>query len=352
MRIPLLLLAALAATPAAAQVRILPDRPASRDAAQGGVQVYFVNEGSNATRMDAPDRIRVTAADATELELTRADPAPVDVAPGGFVKRRYILRDAPALTSATPAPQVDAGATAPAGETVLAGSNGTSAGFLDRIRPYEPIYGVFGAGDAGAKLQYSLAVQPFADESMLGGLKLAWTQTMFWAINEPSGPFRETNYSPEVFFERSFAPGWTGAVGYRHDSNGRGAIGSIDVNRIYVRVARGVDLGGGWRADIAPQAWFYVGKQGIAPDIERFLGYTALSASIGQADGLKVSGTLRGNPGTGNGAGELFLSYPLTRLGGGLGVYVFAQGFTGYGEALSDYDMRSTSGRLGIAFTR
>ncbi len=354
MRLLLLPLAALIAFPAAAQVRVLPDRPESRDAARDGVEVYFVNEGDAAATLESPDRIRVIAADASEVELSRTDTAIVEVAPGGFAKRRYIPIDAAALADARPAPAPPAGSATPgpAGETVLAGSNGGSAAFLDRIRPYEPIYGVFGAGDAGAKLQLSLAVQPFAGTSVLGGLKLAWTQTIFWAVNEPSGPVRETNYSPEVFFEHRFAPEWTGAIGYRHDSNGRGTIGSIDVNRIYVRLARGFDLGDGWRADIAPQAWFYVGEQGIAPDIERFLGYTALTASIGQADGIKVAGTLRGNPGTGNGAGELFISYPLTRLGGGLGVYAFAQGFTGYGEALSDYNVRSTRGRLGIAFTR
>jgi outer membrane phospholipase A len=47
----------------------------------------------------------------------------------------------------------------------------------------------------------------------------------------------------------------------------------------------------------------------------------------------------------------LFVSYPLAKLGG-LGIYVFGQGFTGYGEALDDYRVNDTHARIGIALTR
>ena len=50
-------------------------------------------------------------------------------------------------------------------------------------------------------------------------------------------------------------------------------------------------------------------------------------------------------------SGELMVSYPLTRIGG-LGLYVFGQAFTGYGEALDDWDHNGTHARIGIAFTR
>ena len=79
MRLLLLPLAALIAFPAAAQVRVLPDRPESRDAARDGVEVYFVNEGDAAATLESPDRIRVIAADASEVELSRTDTAIVEV---------------------------------------------------------------------------------------------------------------------------------------------------------------------------------------------------------------------------------------------------------------------------------
>ena len=55
---------------------------------------------------------------------------------------------------------------------------------------------------------------------------------------------------------------------------------------------------------------------------------------------------------SGRGAAELFASYPLARVDGDLGFYLFAQGFTGYGEALDDHRRRDTHARIGIALTR
>ena len=61
----------------------------------------------------------------------------------------------------------------------------------------------------------------------------------------------------------------------------------------------------------------------------------------------------RGNPGTGKGSAEAFVSFPLARISDGLPhVYLFGQAFTGYGEALTDYNRRANQARLGVAFTR
>jgi len=91
----------------------------------------------------------------------------------------------------------------------------------------------------------------------------------------------------------------------------------------------------------------------VADDISRYWGYTSLTAAIGRQDSFKLAITGRGNPGTGKGAAEAFLSYPLSAIWGGLPhVYLFGEAFTGYGEALSDYKRSATHARLGIAFTR
>ena len=99
-----------------------------------------------------------------------------------------------------------------------------------------------------------------------------------------------------------------------------------------------------WRGSIPAKS--------AAPGLRGYFGHTALSAAVGRRDGLKVAVAGRGNFETGKGAAELFVSYPLARLGGGLGFYLFGQAFTGYGEALDDYRRAARHARIGIALTR
>ncbi|MEO6218406.1 MAG: phospholipase A [Sphingomonas sp.] len=329
------------AAPAAAQLRPLVEPPASAEAAKQGVDVYLINDGTRPATQ-APARIETRAADGTQLTLTAVAADPVTVQPGAFAKVRYRQL-------------IETAAAAPAGalktETITADSSGSSA-FLDRLRPHEPIYGAFGTGDAGGKLQLSFAFRALgrADGP---NLNFAYTQTMFWALEKPSGPFRTTNYSPELFVDIPFDRTTLLGFGYRHDSNGGGVTDSIDINRAFFRASKRLALGDGWDLDLTPQAWFYFGEHGVADDISRYWGYTSLTAAIGRPDSFKFAITGRGNPGTGKGSAEVFLSYPLSAIWDGLPhVYLFGEAFTGYGEALSDYKRSATHGRLGIAFTR
>jgi phospholipase A1/A2 len=347
-------LALLAAGPAAAQsLRAVPAQPASEVEALRGVEVFLVNEGAVPVSDAGPRQIEITAVDGTRLVLERT-PGPLPtVAPGGFVKARYVPVGI-AGRAVPPAEQHVAAPDVPAGETVVQSSTGSSAAFLDRFEPHEPIYGAFGLGDAGGKLQVSFAFRPFGEGAplKLGNLRFAYTQTMFWALNEPSGPFRSTNYSPEIYADVPVDETSRIALGYRHDSNGRGVADSVDLNRIYLRAEKTFELGGDWRLDLAPQAWFYVGRLGTAPDVQDYFGYTSLTAAIHQRDGFKLSLTGRGNVETGKGAAELFVSYPLARIDGGIGFYLFGQAFTGHGEALDRYRRNETRARIGIALTR
>jgi phospholipase A1/A2 len=345
-----------ASAPAVAQIAPVPQQPASAVAAREGVTVYFPNDGDAPVDPVAPDTLRVTAADGTQVMLEREGPALLPVAPGAFGKARYrpvavaVAEPAPP-TGATPAAEAAEAIAASRERTVLA-SAGTASVIPGRFQPYRPVYGVFGTDDAGAKLQVSFAFQPFETNGALNGLRFAWTQTMFWRLDLPSGPFTSTNYNPEVFYELPLSQDAVAAIGYSHESNGRGEVGSIDVNRIYARMTRRFDLGDRWFAEVSPQLWFYVGAQGVADDIERYMGYGQIGAAVGQTDGVKLQGMVRGNPGTGRGAAELFASYPLARLGFGLGIHAFGQFYTGYGEALDDFDRRDTHARFGIALTR
>ena len=352
MRLLALLVCLFAASPAAAQLRAVPEQIGSEREALRGVEVFLVNETDAPLPAEGPREIEVTAADGTRLILERVPIPRGTVPPGGFVKARYVPVGI-AGTAVPPAEQHAAAPPPPESETTVASSTGASSALVDRFEPHEPTYGVWGPGDAGAKLQLSFAFRPFAEDAplKLGNLRFAYTQTMFWALDRPSGPFRSTNYSPEVYADIPLDETLKVALGYRHDSNGRGPAGSIDVNRIFFRVEKRVDLGNDWRLDIAPQAWFYTSTPGVAPNIADSYGYTSISASVQKADGIKISLTGRGNFETRRGAAELMVSYPLTRIGG-LGLYVFGQAFTGHGEALDDWNRRTTHARIGFAFTR
>lgn len=352
MRLLLLPIGLVAATPALAQLRAVPAQPASEEAALRGVEVFLINEGAAPVQDAGPRQIEVTAVDGTRLVLERAPGPTPSIAPGSFAKARYV----PVGIAATAPPSRRAAhppAIVPGEELVVQSSTGSSAGLVERFEPHEPIYGAFGLNDAGGKLQVSFAFRPFAEHAplKLGNLRFAYTQTMFWALDEPSGPFRSTIYSPEVYADVPVDDTTRVAVGWRHDSNGRGATDSVDMNRLFVRFEKRFDLGDDWSLDLAPQAWAYIGHAGTARDIPDYFGYTALTAAIGRKDGLKLAITGRGNVETRRGSAEAFLSYPLTRLGG-LGFYLFGQAYTGFGESLDDLRRRDTHARIGIALTR
>jgi phospholipase A1 len=342
-----------AASPAAAQLRPLVEPPASAEAAKNGVAVFLLNETGVAQPALGPAELEVMARDGARLRLIAAPDGEATVAPGAFARVHYRLA---AATAAAPAPVVAAVAPLPAAsvpaEQPSRSSRGTTSAFLDRLQPYAPVYGVVGGGDAGAKLQLSF------DFRLLGHddgprLDFAYSQAIFWAIDRPSGPIRASDYSPELFVDVPVGASAVIGGGYRHDSNGGGLTNSIDVNRLFVRATRAFDLGHGWRVDLTPMAWFYFGNQGLAPDLDRYWGYTSLGVSLGQRDGIKLAVTARGNPGTGKGSAEAFLSYPLARISDRLPhLYLFGQAYAGYGEALIDYDKRATHVRAGIAFTR
>jgi phospholipase A1 len=342
-------------TPAAAQLRTMVDPPSSAAAARAGVEVFLLNTGTTPEPAQGPAELEVTAQNGERLRLIAVPDGEGPVAPGGFVRLTYRLAavgtSLPPITSGTPLP--------PGGRPIVRAaergsdtSSGPADGFLDRLHPYAPTYGVMGAGDAGAKLQLSFDFRLHGRDDG-PRLDFAYTQTIFWALDRPSGPIRTSVYSPELFVDVPVDDDTVVGGGYRHDSNGGGLTNSVDVNRVFVRATRTFDLGKDWRVDVTPMAWFYFGYRGLATDIDRYWGYTSLGLSLGQQNGIKLAVTARGNPGTGKGSAEAFLSWPLARISDSLPhLYLFGQAYTGYGEALIDYNRRATGLRAGIAFTR
>ncbi len=343
---------------ASAQVTPIVDSPASRASAAQGVSVVAINEGETPQHFTPPATIDAVARDGTPIRLVRDPATPyADIAPHGFARLRYRLAEdtapAPSVVAATVSGSSAATAQVSPSEQPTISANGSSSAFLDRLYAYEPIYGVWGPGSTGAKLQFSFAARPIGGTGVLSHLRFAYTQQIFWRVNDLSGPVRSLTYSPELFYEAPIGATSQIAAGYRHDSNGGDVSDSVDLNRLYVKVNKRIALGHGWQLNVTPQLWYDLFHHGIAPDIDDYWGYAAIKTSIEQQDGIKLSVYARGNPATGKGATELFLSYPVRRFGtGDVGIYLFGQLFAGYGEQLRDYNVDTTRARIGISFTR
>ncbi len=138
----------------------------------------------------------------------------------------------------------------------------------------------------------------------------------------------------------------------RHESNGQDGARSRSANTVYVQPV-GTFQAGDYTVSVGPRLFFYVGDVEDNPDIRRYRGSTGLFLEVGQDDGLRLTTQSRFNFSSGKGAVDGELSYPLDRLvDTDLNLYVFGQGFVGYGENLLDYNRHTTRLRVGFAIVR
>ena len=335
-----------------AQVRTFVDpNPADPDR----VEVVFLNETGEPQSFEPP--AVVAAAGEAGRELIRSDDGPSDrftIPPRGFVKLVYVRRDlqwpgAAATVSSAHADAPDPGpGTAPDRERIRS--------TLANLESHEPSFFIAGGASDSVKVQFSFAV-PLAD---LGPttFRFAYTQTMMWALELPSGPFTATTYSPEGFFTIPLGVGRRPLeleLGARHDSTGEAGRSSRDVNRAFARLSIPIALGDDWSLRAEPMAWFYFFTEGFPParGIEDYWGYASLRMVLEQEGGLQLAGTARGSLDTGFAAAEINASYPIHSLGRGWPrIYLFGQLFSGYGESLLGYDEERTRLRFGIGFSR
>jgi phospholipase A1 len=203
-----------------------------------------------------------------------------------------------------------------------------------------------------AKFQISGKLRFWTTDDRRWGLWAAYTQQNQWQVYSAdiSRPFRETNYSPELF--ASFNPdlswgGWRWGVvnaGLVHQSNGRADPLSRSWDRLFADF--GVE-----RGDLVLylRLWSRLSEDADKddnPDITDYYGWGELNA-LYRWRGHSFSGSLRGNPGTGKGAAQLSWFTPpvLGPLRG------YAQVFSGYGESMIDYNWRQTTVGIGIALS-
>lgn len=292
-----------------------PPATAAKPAADAGVAVIGVD--SSGTTTTAPAGTRFDQAWAFDANSPRYAVAPY--APNYFLAARY-TND---LNTAPFQPLIGSGLLKPGTEL-----DSTEAAF-----------------------QLSFKFRLWTTDDRRWGLWAAYTQQSQWQLYNDSGnasrPFRETNYMPEVIL--SYKPGlqWAGwnwnlvNLAFNHQSNGR----TDTLSRSWNRVIAGIGVE---RGDFAllGRLWWRIPESSNTddnPTISDYYGWGDLSA-IYKWRGNSFAATIRGNPSTGLGAGQL--SWTSAPLLGPLRGYVKA--FSGYGETLIDYDWRQTTIGIGV----
>ena len=202
-------------------------------------------------------------------------------------------------------------------------------------------------------------------------INLAYTQKVWWQLYTDSGPFRETNYLPEVFVSvptSQKVDDITGLkavkVGFLHESNGQEGYRSRSWNRIY--------LTGLWQWKnlfLSTRVWHRISEDeksegyydGLSsdpnesgddnPDIYKYLGYGDIKLDYLYKNshfGLLFRNNLRIS-GDNKGAIELNYSHPITDAAN---TFLYIKLFNGYGESLIDYNRNVTKAAIGFSFSR
>ncbi len=217
--------------------------------------------------------------------------------------------------------------------------------------PFEPLVGG-GLLSSGTELdateaafQLSFKFRLWTTDDRRWGAWAAYTQQSHWQLYNDSGnasrPFRETNYMPELILSHRPGLRWGDLqwnlvnLAFNHQSNGRSDAISRSWNRLIASV--GVEQG---NLGIQGRLWWRIPESDDSddnPTISDYYGWGDLSA-IYKWRGQSVAATIRGNPSTGKGAGQL--TWTTAPLLGPLRGYVKL--FSGYGETLIDYNWRQT----------
>lgn len=227
------------------------------------------------------------------------------------------------------------------------------------ISDNDPMYFVLGLRDgANARFQLSFKYRLFdygsgfgRGQPWLAGLYFGYTQTSLWDLASESRAFRDTSYTPSLFWiwRRTDERTWIDAVrvGVEHESNGDEGARSRSLNTVFVRPE--------WRwqsgerkLEFTPRINGYVDK-GENPDIANYRGFVDWRVRY-DSGGLWIT-TAVARAGSSGGSLLLDLSRRTrdVKLGPVSG-YLHAQYFNGYGESILDYNVRRKSQlRLGFA---
>lgn len=234
-----------------------------------------------------------------------------------------------------------------------------------RIEPHNSTYilllghqhGVSGNDESekprSTEAKFQISFKSKIEDNLFGGnadLYFGYTQTSLWQVYDQKGsaPFREHNFSPELFLDTPLDWRWgklelfNWRFGITHTSNGRGpADYSRSWNRIYSEVF--LKHGNAW---LSFKPWWRIpeseGKDDN-PDISDYFGHAELRAGYRWGDHRLTMMTRNYLEGSDKGAFQLDYSYPLTRY-----FRWRVQAFSGYGDSLLDYNESVTRFSIGV----
>ncbi|MDW7550404.1 phospholipase A [Pseudoalteromonas peptidolytica] len=211
--------------------------------------------------------------------------------------------------------------------------------------------------DIETKFQLSLKVPLNYGDMLLKGdaLYLGFTLEAWWQVysSNISKPFRETNYTPEIFYYaplnwQIFGGNTAVIVGLEHQSNGRSQLLSRSWNRAYTGFLFEKDnfvlsFRSWYRLEEDEKEFEFDPGGDDNPDIEDYMGHYELGI-VYKWDMFEFSFMGRRNFSTDFGAVEAGMTFPLWgKLRG------YATAFHGYGESLIDYNHKQSRFGIGIA---
>ena len=342
-------------------------------------------------------RLTAGATNLTTMAELRNPPAPEPaIAPGAFVRREYALvvprgiEGAGSLSAPSMSPSAAVIVVRHPPEPVAKSNEPPKAGagleapdkaegtkklaydpvefFKRHFSAYEPFYFIAGLDSPNAKFQLSFKYQILNEDGALAehapvlkGVHFAFTQTSLWDWNEPSAPFLDSSYKPELFYSMNVADrgGRTDHFrldlqgGVQHESNGRDGASSRSLNMFYLRPSFAFGPRDGLQLTLTPRVWVYLPDLYDNPDLPSYRGYADLRATLGWLDGLQLASMVRVGDGADKGSLTLDLTYPMSRLATrSFSLYLHAQYFTGYGESFLLYKERSSAVRVGFTLFR
>ncbi len=211
-----------------------------------------------------------------------------------------------------------------------------------------------------AKFQLSLRTKLAQDVGLPGGdIWAAFTQQAMWQIynGADSKPFRNTDYQPELTYVLPTAERWQQLpfgwqwrytqVGLAHQSNGQSDPLSRSWNRYYL--GAGIERGDWSLTAKVNKRVRESPETDNNPDLVPYRGRAefqlAWSRGLHTAS-LLYRSTLKADK---YGAVQAEWTYPIFKDQPN-GLRWFVQGFSGYGETLTDYNFRQTSIGAGVTF--
>lgn len=219
------------------------------------------------------------------------------------------------------------------------------------MTPHKDNY--FIAGQEDLKFQISVKynlIYPFDT-----GVYFAYTETAFWDVFKQSGPFREFNHNPEVFYQSpSFSyVDYIRLSPYEHKSNGMDGAESRSIDRAYGQIQ--LSYGDDYKIGTNLKGWKYYKKSSKNKDITDYSGYFEAEVffkilSTDTADLEKEKLYVKGGCGSDYKKGWIEAGIITRILTSRIQPRLFLQGFYGYGESLIDYNVKDKQIRVGVIF--